>query len=162
MSLRAEILCDILDNQRRLTKWYLQKIPDDLFTVRMEANGKSLNSPAWLIAHLIWTDFTVGLHPLGFKGEIPEFAQKTGFRSSGDLPENFPSRDELLSLLDTTHKAKLDHLRTLSDETLDGPYAITSLGFRNNYYGLLHLARHEGVHCGNIASVCTLNGIKTV
>ncbi|MCP4123049.1 MAG: DinB family protein [Bacteroidetes bacterium] len=162
MSVRAEILCDILDNQRRLTKWYLKRIPENQFTTRVEANGRFLNSPAWVIAHLIWTDYTVGLLPLGFKGEIPSFTKKTGFGSTGDLPENLPPREELISLLNSTHQLKLDFLQKLDDATLDGDFSITSLGFRNNYYALLHLARHEGVHCGNIAAICKLNGIKTV
>lgn len=162
MTARLELLCDVLDNQRRLTKWYLKRIPEEQLRDRIEVNGALLNSPAWIVSHLIWTDFAVGLTPLGYSGEMPAWAAKTGFGSTGDLPENLPGWPELSQSFDSTHQTKLDYLRSLDDAVLDAAYGLPALGFRNNYYALLHLARHEGVHCGGIALFCKLRGIRTV
>lgn len=162
MSPRLELLADVLDNQRRLTKWYLKRIPEAQLGDRIEFNGVLLNSPKWIVSHLIWTDFAVGLSPLGYTGAMPEFAAKAGFGSTGDLPDQMPDWPELSQVFDSTHQVKLDYLRSLDDAVLDDAYGLPALGFRNNYYALLHLARHEGVHCGGIALFCKLRGIRTV
>ena len=159
---RIKILCDALDNQRRLTKWYLKKIPQEMLAERIEANGIKLNSPLWLVAHLIWTDYSIGLFPFGFKGEQPQWLNEVGYKSSGELPNNAPNTQKILDLFDSTHQLKLDFFQTLEESILDEPYPVEWLGFKSNYYALLHLLRHEGVHTGGIATFCKLKGIKTV
>ncbi|MEZ5007097.1 MAG: DinB family protein [Chitinophagales bacterium] len=159
---RIKLLCDALDNQRGLTKWYLKKIPQEMLAERIEANGVKLNSPLWLVSHLIWTDYSIGLFPLGFKDKQPEWLNGVGFKSSGEMPENAPNTQAILDLFDSSHQLKLDFFQTLDEAILDEPYAVEWLGFKNNYYALLHLLRHEGVHTGGIATFCKLKGIKTV
>ena len=159
---RIELLCDVLDNQRNLTKWYLKRIPEGMETTPVIVDGVKLNTPYWQVAHLIWTDYSVGLKALGYKGSVPEWINHVGFGSSGEIPESMPAYADLLQVFTDSHTVKLDFLRTLTDEVLDADYAIPSLRFKNNYYALLHLARHEGVHCGHIAAFCKLNGIKTI
>ena len=85
-----------------------------------------------------------------------------GFGSSGDIPEEMPQYSELKALFDKVHSEKIAFFNGLEDAVLDQPYHIESLGFKNNYYGLLHLVRHEGVHCGSISTFCKLRGIKTI
>ena len=75
---RAKLLCDVLENQRRLTKWYLKRIPVEDLSIRIEVNGRELNSPLWNVAHLIWTDYHIGLLPMGYKTEVPEWGSKSG------------------------------------------------------------------------------------
>ncbi len=159
---RIDLLCDVLDNQRRLTKWYLKKIPKEMLGERIEVDGVKLNAPIWLVAHLIWTDYNIGLLPFGHKGHKHEWLNQVGFKSTGDMPENIPSVDEIFKLFDDTHQLKLDFFKSLDDSILDEPYAVEWMGFKNNYYALLHLVRHEGVHTGGIATFCKLKGIKTV
>lgn len=159
---RIELLCDALDNQRRLTKWYLKKIPKEILGERVEVDGIKLNSPLWLVSHLIWTDYNIGLLPLGHKNHNHKWLDQVGFKSSGEMPEDAPSIDEIFELFDNTHQLKLDFFKNLNDSILDEPFAVEWLGFKNNYYALLHLIRHEGVHTGGISTFCKLKGIKTV
>ena len=162
MSNRLELLCDILDNQRRLTNWYLKKIPVDDMNKRLNIDDQHLNSPLWVISHLIWTDYGIGMLPLGFKEAPPSWVQDVAFGSSGVLPENFPSYEEVKQCMDDTHAKKLAFFKSLDDTVLDEEYAHKALGFKNNYYALLHLVRHEGVHCGGLAAFCKFEKIKTV
>lgn len=162
MASRIELLCDVLDNQRRLTNWYLNRVPVEDVALRIEAEGRALNSPLWNIAHLIWTDYGIGMLPLGYKQPPPVWIQHVGFGSSGEIPDDFPDFGEVKRVFDETHDLKTEFFKSLSDDMLDAEYAHTALGFRNNYYALLHLARHEGVHCGSIAAFCKIKGIKTV
>lgn len=158
----STLLINVLENQRKLTKWYLKKIPLKDLDIRIKVDDKVLNSPLWIISHLIWTDYNIGLLPLGFKCEVPDWVNKVGFGSSGELPEGMPDTNSLIELFDSVHSQKLEFINSLDESILNAPYALTNLGFKNNYYALLHLARHEGVHCGGIATFCKLRGIKTV
>jgi hypothetical protein len=162
MANRLELLCDVLENQRRLTNWYLKKIPVEDMARRIEAEGKHLNSPLWNVAHLVWTDYGIGLLPLGYTDTPPAWIQHVGFGSDGSLPDDFPAFEEVKRVFDDTHERKLAFFKSLDDAILDADYAHAALGFKNNYYALLHLARHEGVHCGQLASFCKIRGIKTV
>lgn len=159
---KIELLCDALDNQRGLTKWYLRKIPQEMLAERIDVNGTKLNSPLWLVAHLIWTDYNIGMLPLGYGKEPEKWINAVGFGSTGEMPTDAPSIEDIFSKFDEVHQEKLAFLKTLNDAVLDQAFAITSLGFKNNYYALLHLLRHEGVHTGGIATFCKLKGIKTI
>ncbi len=155
-------ICDILDFQRKLTIWYLKKIPIELLKERVNVNGVFLNAQLWIIGHLIWTDYFIGLHPLGYKGEAPKWIEFFGFGSSGILPDDLPTIADILKKLDEVHQEKLVFIRALDESILEEPYLVNQLGFKNNYYALLHLVRHEGVHTGGLATFCKLKGIKTV
>ncbi|MEZ5001514.1 MAG: DinB family protein [Chitinophagales bacterium] len=159
---RLNFLCDALDNQRNLTKWYLKKIPHDILDERLAVNGTKLNSPLWIVSHLIWTDYHIGMLPMGYKKQPEEWIGQVGFKSSGEMPENAPSLETILNQFDEVHQEKLAFFKSLPDDQLDGDYTISSLGFKNNYYALLHLLRHEGVHTGGIATFCKLKGIPTI
>lgn len=162
MSSRNDLLCDVIDNQRRLTKWYLKKIPVELLDKRVQAGDVMLNSPLWVVAHLVWTDFGIGMLPLGYKGSPPPWVQQVAYGSSGELGPDFPDMETVMEAFNDTHEKKLDFIRSLDNDTLEAAYAHQLLGFKSNYYALLHLARHEGVHCGGLATLCKIHHIKTV
>jgi hypothetical protein len=156
------IVCDLLDYQRKVTSWYLKKIPLELLGERIEVNGVFLNAPLWIVCHLIWTDYFIALQPFGYKGEAPKWIEFFSLGSPGELPENLPSTEEILKSFDEVHLEKLAFIRTLSESILEQPHVLSHLGFKNNYYALLHLARHEGVHTGGLATFCKLKGFKTI
>jgi hypothetical protein len=156
------VLGDLLDYQRKVTTWYLKKIPVESLKDRIEVNGVFLNAPLWIVAHLIWTDFFIALNPLGYKGESPKWIDSFGLGSSGELPTDIPSVEEILQTFDEVHQKKLEFIKDLDESIFDQPHVLSHLGFKNNYYALLHIARHEGVHTGGLATFCKVKGIKTI
>ncbi len=45
---------------------------------------------------------------------------------------------------------KLSFVKNLDNEFLANPFPITSLNFRDNRRGLMHIIRHEGTHQGQL------------
>lgn len=159
---RLKFLCDAMESQRKLTNWYIAKIPEELLGKRINANGIPLNAPAWIMAHLVWTEYYIALGPLQEESAPPEWIQEVRIGTSGDLPDILKDQALLRRAFDGTHEKKISLIRSLDDRVLDQPYEHASMRFPDNYRALLHLLRHEGVHCGHFSLICKLSGITTV
>lgn len=55
----ADSICEMLDYTRKLTKWYISKVPSELLTKSLTIEGHEMNSAYWLIAHLTWAQYSI-------------------------------------------------------------------------------------------------------
>ncbi|HXH18002.1 MAG TPA: DinB family protein [Chitinophagales bacterium] len=161
----ANILADVYESVRALTKWYISRMKDvDMHKV-FEVDGKKFNSAYWVTAHLIWSEQFLLLQTLG--GKSPEIPWLEQFRMGSPVPERhdgLPSVKQILDVWKEIHSAAMKHVRSLSDEILssDNPSGF-GFGGDNSYRMMIHHAiRHEAVHTGHLSWLCKMYGIRTV
>ncbi len=101
----GEFLADMMDNTRRLTKWYLKTLDKSHWHIRPTFNNQKLNSPYWLIGHLVWADQFLCLEALNPNFKPIEWTKAFGFNTSGDV-ENGPDIDVLINTFNEIHDQK--------------------------------------------------------
>lgn len=164
MTNEIQQLADTFEKVRTLTRWYLSLLkPADPYRV-WEVNKQSLNSVAWLTAHLVWAeDFLIVRSTGGQAAEIP-WLNHYSLKSDGSLHEPQPDMKMLLTHLKEGHEKALAHLHTLSDKQLaETNLSGVSFGGDSTYRMVIqHCIRHEAMHTGHLSWLCKINGISSI
>lgn len=158
---RAAFLADMMENSRQFTLWYMKKVPLERWKEVVNVDGVILNHPYWTLGHLAWTDVFMVLKPLNSNYNSPTLVNQFGINTKPDS-ENDLSIDDLKEMANEIHLAKIELVKSLSDEALDGSFPLTMLKFASTYHALMHNIRHEGIHAGQISVFCKVKQIQTV
>lgn len=159
----AEIIADILDSTRRLTRYYLHELRDVDPRTRFVVDGVTLNAPLWIVAHLTWAE-----HALVFgNAEVEDlpypWMASFAFGSTPLPAEELPDMKEIRSAFDDVHTKALAYIRSLTDADLAEEVTFRELDWTDSRMKILyHVIRHEGSHAGHLGWLCKLHGIKTV
>lgn len=159
-----EVLADMLDKNRELTRFYLSWLKDVDSLSQIEVNGEKLNSVYWIVAHLIWAEDNLINVCTGHESVVPEFINQYKLGDSNSIKAGSPDFKSLLQLMKEVHeKCKLTIL-AMTDEELaaDNPKSFQFGTDKSNRMMIKHAIRHEGIHAGNLAWLAKLNGIKTI
>lgn len=160
----VEILTDVVDNTRQLTRWYLSKLKGVDVYKTFTCEGVELNPVIWLVGHLAFTENWLLVKSTGGEGlRIPGYKLFT-LGSELAKKEDYPPYEEVWAAFKAVHEHALAHLATLTDSDLDKP---NTTGFQfageNSIRSVIkHAARHEGSHAGHLGWLCKLHGVKTV
>ena len=161
----AHVLADTFENTRALTRWYISKLKDVDMKQEFEVNGKKLNSAYWILLHLVWSENFLLLQCLDGKGfEIPWFEHVSIGKKLSMQTAGLPEVKEVLNVWKDVHATAMQHVRGLSDETLEkeNHFVVGFAGDSSKRMAIHHAIRHEGLHIGQLAWLCKLYGIETV
>jgi uncharacterized damage-inducible protein DinB len=160
----AQILADAYEFSRGLTKYYFSKLDGLDLNQKLEINGKKMNSPYWIAAHLVWTEHFLLIEGLGLPSMNIPWMEQYGFGSDPEKISYKPEYDEILKKLEEVHEAAMKHLKSLTNEQLDEPNNINANfgGVNNKRNVIKHAIRHEPMHTGQISWILKANGIKMV
>lgn len=159
--MESQIIANILDNSRKLTKMYINRLKDTDLHRQFCVEGVTLNSAFSIIAHLAWAENALVLESVGGrKSEISwleSYALGSEFRA-----ENEPTLEEVTTAFEAIHAESLELIRSFSDEELGEPVKMTRINNSTKRSLLYHTIRHEGIHAGQLSWICRLNGIKII
>lgn len=160
----AQILAEVLERVRELTKFYLSLMKKIDPERTYAANGVTLNSARWVAAHLVQSEHRLLVEALGGKPLSIPWMKDFGIGAKPLPPGKGPAFKAVLEKMEAVHRAALKAVRSLKDEDLDRPNALGfKFGGKNNKRNVIHHAiGHEGCHAGQLGWICKLNGIKTV
>ena len=154
----GELLAETFDYTRKMTKFMLSKLVGVDVNKRIELEGKEFNSIYWFTAHTTWAEHNMLVVGMGKPSlEIPwlnDFKKD----SNGQIVEGSPSYEDVLKAQDAVHEASMNNVKSLTTEDLDS-IAVNSKATKRTT--IMHAIRHEGMHGGQIAWLCKMNGIKT-
>lgn len=158
----SQVLATMMDRARQYTLLYFNKLKDQDLHKRFVCEGKELNTPYWLIAHLATTENGLLLRSTG--GEFIKFSWAKHFSlgGAGLPPSECPPFNEVFEVFSTVHAKAMAHLPTLDDAALSAPNT-TGLPFGPQVRDvIMHAVRHESSHAGHMGWLCKLHGIKTM
>lgn len=162
----SELLAIAVDDARKYVFYYGNKLLDakvDLHKT-FEAEGKTLNSAAFIFGHLAVTQNFLCLSCTG--GEIVRFSWAKLFALGAPVPTavECPPMEEIFATMNAVHTKALAHIRSLSDEDLESPNpkGWKMASDESNRSVILHSVRHESSHAGHLGWLCKLHGIKTI
>lgn len=160
----SKTLLGVYKNVRALSNFFISKAAGTDIHNRQEVNGVKLNSIAWILGHLCWTENTLILRGIG--NADAGIAWLEEFEIGSD-PENVKVRlsfEELIACLDSIHGKAIKVLEAVNDEELDqdNHLGFTFGGQKSKRAIFLHAIRHEPMHIGQLSWALKLNGIKTV
>jgi hypothetical protein len=161
----ANVLADVFQDVRNLTKFYLRKTEGIDPLKFYEIEGTRLNSLYWLVGHLVWTEHH--LLVTGMSGESMPIPWLESFEFGSDPAElsttaGLPSFEEILGTLDDVHDQAMANVRSLTDEALLEPN-LAGLRFAagdSRRTVIRHAIRHEPMHVGQISWICKINGAE--
>lgn len=160
----AHVLADSYESVRLLTKWYISKMKTVDMKKEFVAEGNTLNSAYWIVAHLVWAENFLLLQALGAKEFQFPWLEQFGIGGNASLSGAAPEMKEILDAWKEIHSAAMQHVRALPDEILatDNPAGM-GFGGDNSYRMMIqHAIRHEALHTGHLSWLCKLYGIKTI
>lgn len=155
-------LAETLDIARELTIRQFEKLKSmnlDL-TQQLDINGKKLNSPLWIYAHLAWTENFLILKQCGNKAmDIKWLDELFAIQKPGEYQSHWPSLEEIEEASKTVHAASLDLIKSLSDDELveENVGGLKIMGQSSKRFIIQHAIRHEGMHCGHLSWLVKLN-----
>ena len=158
----AKILCEVFEDVRGLTKFYLSLAKDIDPKRECQVEGKTLNSLYWIMGHLVWAEHYLLIEAMtGEKLDIPWHDQ---FDSQPVPDASLPEFDEILSTLDTVHARAMAIVAGMSDDDLGAPNHadITFRAGNAKRIIIRHAIRHEPCHTGQVAWILKIHGVKTV
>lgn len=164
MTNEPQILANVMDKTRAITKMYLKLLENTDWHQVFESNGKQLNSVFWLTAHLPVTENFLLLKCTGGEAMKVPFARQFGLGSVPPKPEECPPKDEVLSYFKEVHDKAIAHVASLDPAVLDqpNPSGFEFAGENSIRSIIIHAIRHEGTHAGHLGWLCKLSGIKTI
>ena len=159
-----ELLAEMLDKSRDLTKYYLSLLKSVNPIEKHIVNNHSLNSIYWIVAHLIWAEDELINQCTGHESVLPAFIERYHLGATSDLHEENPDFKALLALMNEVHEKCKQTILNMSTETF---YAPNPKGEKfgqddSNKMLIMHAIRHESVHTGNLALIAKINNIKTI
>ncbi|MCB0669301.1 MAG: DinB family protein [Saprospiraceae bacterium] len=161
--MQENIIADILDNTRRLTRWYFSLLEEDMIFYQFTLNENDVNSAYWIAGHLSWAQYVVlrALDPQ--VRDIPwihEFALGT---PSVD-PTHGPEFTEVWDAFNNLHRQTIQLIRRFPTSQLDQDFPDENMHFvfQSNRMAFYHLIRHEGYHSGQLGLICKGAGVQTI
>lgn len=160
---QAQMLADVFEETRKLTRFYLSKIDPAWAEWQPVADCVPLNSAYWLVAHLTWAEHALLVATLGGPQLDIHWLNHYQLGSDGTLHEGRPSFEELLAELNRVHQHAMEQLRSLTNEQLEAPADISVMQWNTNKRKVIyHAIRHEGTHVGHLGWLCKIKGVKTI
>jgi len=158
----AEVLADLLDGSR---EWTLKLIADVEGKEWTFQPGRGLHHILWLCGHLATAEQSLVMaRCLGGDPPHPAFAAHfpIGQAVKGADEHDYPSPDEVLERMTSTHVRVIGAIRGMTDAKLATP-CYGKDGKPHPHYStvagaIAHCARHEGFHAGQIALLRRLMG----
>ena len=160
----TQTLVEMLELQRDLTKYYLNKLEDQNIYKVFEIDGTQFNSIIWLIAHItVSENWLLLVCTGGEKVNIP-WARQFGLGSKIPKEEDCPPFKEVLAYFKQVHEKSINYISQLSDEDLNKPTTNgIDFGGEDSVRAIIkHAIRHEGAHCGHLGWLCKLFEVKTI
>ena len=158
----TDVLCEVIDNTRELTLYYLTKLKGIDIYKTFTAGNQSFNSAFWIMCHMVWAqDFLLLKATRG-----PDL--KIGWLGKFSIGSTLPPREEcpelalVLEGMKQVHDTSVKHLRTLTGDQLNEPNAV-NLKFGQDVSKRIcihHCIRHEGVHMGHLSWLAKMHGVK--
>jgi len=165
MSSNAECLAlaNAFESVRALSKSFIGMVDEKDVYENLVINNKELNSPYWIAAHLAWAESFLLITALGGEYNKHEWLDEYGFGSNPSEVKTKPSYEEVLKTLDEVHDAAMKHLRSLTDDFLDGEnkMGMRFSGKADNRIIVHHAIRHEPMHIGQLTWFMKSKGMKT-
>jgi hypothetical protein len=160
----AEILANVFEDVRNLTKFYIIKSRTLDSHKRYEIDGVRLNSRYWLIAHLVWTEHHLVVKGIGDRTMDIQWLDKFSFGSEPETHTDLPSLEEVMAKMDEVHAVAMECIRATTSEELSQPNHNPEMGFRGDNTKrmiLHHVIRHEPCHAGQLGWLCKIGGVET-
>ena len=160
----TQILADMMDKTRQLTRFYVSNLKAIDPYVPIEFGGKTFNSIYWLTAHLIWAEDNLIVMGTGHKSVAPDWIKHYHLGADGSLHEGHGDYKALLGEMKRVHEEAMDYLKSMDDSMLDKENAFSfhfGDGDTTNRLIIMHAIRHEGTHIGNLAWISKMNEVKT-
>lgn len=158
----GEILSDVYEKVRGLSKMFISGLKDVDIDKRMEIDNIKFNSARWILAHLVWTEHFLIIEGVGGGNMNIDWIDEYGFGSDPDKIKIEPSREEIIKKLDEVHEKAVQIIRGLSDEQLEEDNNINANfgGSKSKRNVITHAIRHEPMHIGQISWILKSNGIS--
>ncbi|MCP3903057.1 MAG: DinB family protein [Planctomycetes bacterium] len=137
------------------SRTYLLKCVDDMSdTDLLHRPAETGNHALWVMGHIAWSDdFFLQQFTKAESGIAPEeWGEKFGMGSSPTSdPDDYPTRLEIMEVMDKTRAALIAWCKTQSDEQLGAEVPAEWKGFARNFGMLMtSVAWHEGIHTGQV------------
>ena len=160
----AQILGDVFQKTRDLTKWYFSLLKGADPYKNWEVNGAKLNNLLWVASHITWAENSLVLKGTGGKGVEAPWLEHYNISSTGSIHDSAHNMKEVLDTLKVVHEKAMEHLLALSNEKMDeqNVFGFGFGGLTTNRILIQHAIRHEAMHTGHLSWLCKINGIKTV
>lgn len=160
----AQVLAEMMDKTRQLTRFYISQLKSVDPYQPVELGGKTFNSLYWLTAHIVWAEDNLLITGTGATTVAPSWINHYAIAGDGTL---HPAHGEYKALLDEmkrVHERALAQINSLSAEELDLDNTLNLQfgGDGSKRMAIMHAVRHEGTHIGNLAWLCKMAGIKSV
>ena len=161
----SRILAEVFESTRQLTRYYSSNLKGVDMMKEFKVEGNVINSPYWLIGHLVWSEQYLLIKALGGADLNIPWIGHFGFGSK--LPEDtngLPTIKEIFDTWKEVHQAATDRLNSLKDEELDetNDLGISFGGDNSKRLIIHHVIRHEAIHAGHLGLIAKMHGIQTV
>lgn len=148
---QSQLITDLIKSSAGLIKQHVADLSDaDL----MRRPVPAANHGMWNLSHLAWFECAIASTVSPDAGiALPDRFKHCGGKtaSKSDDPKQFPTKEELLDLLESAHAAQLDGLAKLTDEELLAPSPEEFRDYAPRLCDLLALGpMHAMMHLGQI------------
>lgn len=157
-------LADVYRSVRNLTRFFINQLQDIDIEKQFEVDGVRLNTIAWLIGHLCWTENTLILKGVGNTDSGVPWLEEYGIGTNPAEIKTKPALSELISTLDSIHEKAMAILEGLSDEELtkENHLGFGFGGDKSKRMLIIHAIRHEPMHTGQLTWSMKLNSAETI
>jgi uncharacterized damage-inducible protein DinB len=162
LSERLTIAIRQIESAREYTTQLLQDLTDEEW---FWSPTPLQSTVAWQVGHLAMAEYGLCLFRQRGRAEIDSELMSGAFRKKfmrGTTPgvhrEDYPNREEILSVLQRVHEQALRELPTFDGPALDGPMDRPYFGYATRYGCLLFAGHHEMIHAGQIGMLRRLMG----
>ncbi len=158
----SEILADVYEKVRGLSKFFIGGLKDADIEKRLEIDNIKFNSAYWIVAHLVWTEHFLIIQGIGGEDMNIDWLNEYGFGSDPETVKSKPPFEDVLKNLDEVHSRAVEIIKGLSDEQLEEDNLIGANfgGSKAKRNVITHAIRHEPMHIGQISWILKSNGIK--
>jgi hypothetical protein len=158
----TDVLCEVIDNTRELTLYYLTKLKGIDIYKTFTAGEHTFNSAFWIICHIAWSQDFLLLKATGGPELKIDWLKKFGIGTKLPPREECPSVGEVLDAMQLIHLKSVAHLRTLVGDELNEPNLVNlKFGTDDTKRTCIHhCIRHEGVHMGHLNWLAKMHGVK--
>lgn len=158
----SQILAEVMDQTRKLGKFYMGKLQGIDVLKEFEVEEKKLNCVLWLLAHITWAEYNLLLVILDGPKLDTKWLSRFHFGSNASPKPDWPSLNEVMMAMEEVHQTAMKFLDSLDDEILNEPAYISFTNWNTDKrHAIMHAIRHEGIHIGHLSWLCKLHGIKT-
>jgi hypothetical protein len=164
MTTEPQTLAHIVDKTREMTRLYMRVLQGVDWHQTFTVDGKTLNSPFWIMAHLAATQNFLLLRSTGGETIKIPWARQFGMGSTQSSKEDSPPIEEVKNTFDMIHSKSVEHIQSMDATKLDLPTinGFSFLGEDSIRAVIVHSIRHEGTHAGHLGWLCKLHGLKTI